>query len=583
MITLKKIIKESRLGPSTGTAPENGNHGDTRKFSPEVKRHFLEIVSTYNKYQEMMDRKSDIIEVAETLGGIIEAAKELAINEGDDWFDKHTVKRNMNELGKLGQQFEKVVVEAKALDQRLSGLYEDMGHILSRYYKIGEITEDEMKSRLGMRNENADPNKFKKGFIQGDIIVNDSNSRYVVVQNKGVIYVVGDNGERRQQIKQGSGVKFGPNIKADLGLRDISESINEEIFWVNSNNKVELGKFYDEVKNFMPDHSIQKLSPLSIQFDISRKDLNDVIKMAKSYNGLKVVKESKINEYDEWANTRIQAKNIFRMLKLKYKNNIEDMKKGLEDVLKQNKTKPDQAEVMWDEFNKYFKIKESVKESFTPKDIEMIKKVVDKEKKLIGLSPIFKKMGWWTDFVMMDSVPPHLKIRKNKNDKDTYLLVNKKYVDRPDWVSGEIAGGLDESKQPSQLNEQDLIHLSSVPYFIDGYRGDFISTSFGFDDDAEFGTSDWKKISKKLSSKDKIIVKRIIDAMNESKCSTCGKSSISEDIKYSPEGYVKLIKNEAGKIVKDITLKGNTYRYNSVYKTYNSVKGNELLHKRDLD
>ena len=32
----------------------------------------------------------------------------------------------------------------------MAGLYEDMGHILSRYYKFGEITEDEMKSRLGI-------------------------------------------------------------------------------------------------------------------------------------------------------------------------------------------------------------------------------------------------------------------------------------------------------------------------------------------------------------------------------------------------------------------------------------------------
>ena len=47
---------------------------------------------------------------------------------------------------KLGKQFDKV-----ALDRaKMAGLYEDMGHILSRYYKFGEITEDEMKSRLGI-------------------------------------------------------------------------------------------------------------------------------------------------------------------------------------------------------------------------------------------------------------------------------------------------------------------------------------------------------------------------------------------------------------------------------------------------
>ena len=56
----------------------------------------------------------------------------------------------MSELDKLGQQFDKCASEANSLDQRLGGLYEDMGHILSRYYKMGEITEDQMKERLGM-------------------------------------------------------------------------------------------------------------------------------------------------------------------------------------------------------------------------------------------------------------------------------------------------------------------------------------------------------------------------------------------------------------------------------------------------
>jgi len=124
---------------------------EPRPLSPQVKKHFLEIISTYNKYQEMMDRKSDLTEVAETLGGITEAAKTLLLGESDDWFDKVTIKRNLNELDKLGKEFDKCATEANSLDQRLNGLYEDMGHILSRYYKMGEITEDQMKQRLGIR------------------------------------------------------------------------------------------------------------------------------------------------------------------------------------------------------------------------------------------------------------------------------------------------------------------------------------------------------------------------------------------------------------------------------------------------
>ena len=147
------------------------NEGEEKKpLSNEVKKHFLEIVSTYNKYQESLDRKSDLQEIAETLGGITEAARTLAIHEGDDWFDKHTVKRNKSELDKLGKQFDKCAVEAKGLDQRMAGLYEDMGHILSRYYKLGEITEDQMKDRLGMTNESVNEAEIRWGAVDNAIV-----------------------------------------------------------------------------------------------------------------------------------------------------------------------------------------------------------------------------------------------------------------------------------------------------------------------------------------------------------------------------------------------------------------------------
>jgi len=76
-------------------------------------------------------------------------------------------------LDKLGKQFDKVALEARALDQRMGGLYEDMGHILSRYYKIGEISEEQMKERLGMNeskelsiNEDAPSEIFADSLLK---------------------------------------------------------------------------------------------------------------------------------------------------------------------------------------------------------------------------------------------------------------------------------------------------------------------------------------------------------------------------------------------------------------------------------
>ena len=59
-------------------------------------------------------------------------------------FDKVTVSRNMKELTNLSKQFGKVANEANSLQERMSGLYEDMGHILGRYYEIGEKHDRDM-------------------------------------------------------------------------------------------------------------------------------------------------------------------------------------------------------------------------------------------------------------------------------------------------------------------------------------------------------------------------------------------------------------------------------------------------------
>jgi len=124
-----------------------------RKLSNEVKKHFLEIISTYNTFQDQMKRQSDMTEVANTLGAIVEAAKEMTLRESGDWFDNVTVKRNMQELDKMGKSFDKFAMEAKQMDERLHSLYEDMGHILNRYYEIADISTDTMHERLGNKKK----------------------------------------------------------------------------------------------------------------------------------------------------------------------------------------------------------------------------------------------------------------------------------------------------------------------------------------------------------------------------------------------------------------------------------------------
>ncbi len=139
MIRLKDLLNEA---------------DELQQLPTELKKHFLEIISTYGQHREGMARKSDIRQVAETLGGIADAAQEYTLREGGDWFDRVTIKRNMNELKKLQAAFEKEAVEAKAQEQRLEALYEDMGHVLNRYFELAEISEEQMAQRLGLQEKN---------------------------------------------------------------------------------------------------------------------------------------------------------------------------------------------------------------------------------------------------------------------------------------------------------------------------------------------------------------------------------------------------------------------------------------------
>ena len=102
-------------------------------------------LSEFNKIGEALFGKSNITDIAEKLSWIASQAKNHTLSETEDWFDKITINRNMKELTSLSKNFSKIAGEAKAVQERMSALYEDMGNILSRYYEINEKTENKIE------------------------------------------------------------------------------------------------------------------------------------------------------------------------------------------------------------------------------------------------------------------------------------------------------------------------------------------------------------------------------------------------------------------------------------------------------
>ena len=50
----------------------------------------------------------------------------------------------------------------------------------------------------------------------------------------------------------------------------------------------------------------------------------------------------------------------------------------------------------------------------------------------------------------------------------------------------------------------------------------------------------------------------------------------------SKNGYITEIRDAKKNLVSKIIVRGSLYKYNSKYKTYNSVARNELLHESSL-
>ena len=117
--------------------------GEAFEDTPKVDKHkVVEGVRNYGIVGKALYNNNNIMEVAKQLSDIAESAHNHILSEQDDWFDKISVNKNMKSLKGSVVEFQKTAKEANALNQRLTALYEDIGHVLNRYYDIDEALEE---------------------------------------------------------------------------------------------------------------------------------------------------------------------------------------------------------------------------------------------------------------------------------------------------------------------------------------------------------------------------------------------------------------------------------------------------------
>jgi Ni,Fe-hydrogenase I large subunit len=119
----------------------DGNVHQEAAWSVEEKKMALEAIGKYNEYGGQLRREYNLMEIAHTLAKITEAAEKFTMTETEDWFDKKTVSENMKQLRRVSEEFNKLAKEAHTMQQRMEALYEDGGHVLSRYFEIRDLNE----------------------------------------------------------------------------------------------------------------------------------------------------------------------------------------------------------------------------------------------------------------------------------------------------------------------------------------------------------------------------------------------------------------------------------------------------------
>ena len=116
--------------------------GEVFDETPKVDKHqVIEGVRNYGIVGKSLYNNSNIMEIAKQLSEVAESAHHHILGEESDWFDKISVNKNMKSLKGSVVEFQKTAKESHQLNQRLTALYEDIGHVLNRYYDIDEALD----------------------------------------------------------------------------------------------------------------------------------------------------------------------------------------------------------------------------------------------------------------------------------------------------------------------------------------------------------------------------------------------------------------------------------------------------------
>lgn len=130
--TLKRIVE------SLNEIPDNGFGEKAKALTPEQKQQLMEMASRFESFGECLKNEEALMSTAKSITEFVELAESYALNECGDVFQKNIVDKDMKEVKKRVVEFQKITKEAYARMQQLGVAYQDIGHILGRYYDLNQ-------------------------------------------------------------------------------------------------------------------------------------------------------------------------------------------------------------------------------------------------------------------------------------------------------------------------------------------------------------------------------------------------------------------------------------------------------------
>lgn len=130
--SLKTIVE------NMGQIPNKIGQPSQPQMTPEMKRQLKEMALMFNEYGKAFEGEQTIMDAATAIGEFMKLAEMYAVNEGGDVFQENIIKQNFAEATKKVAQLQKLAQECYVRKQQLGVLFDDVRHIIGRYYKIAD-------------------------------------------------------------------------------------------------------------------------------------------------------------------------------------------------------------------------------------------------------------------------------------------------------------------------------------------------------------------------------------------------------------------------------------------------------------